>query len=189
MTVLKKFNLRQVGLDKFYKYIILAPEMQHFSSSSLIVETRKTIKDIESVIKKINSKNAEYLIKYRDEFQVLMYPSSHEKRIGYGSLMKYCNSETIVIGHPGSAMIECINNNIKFFPFFDYDKYTQNSFLNIILVEGLFIARNKVELLDNILSNKIFKPEFTREDVFFNNGKYLYEIVSNILDIKSNKSE
>jgi hypothetical protein len=183
MMALKLWNLRLAGLSKKkYKFIVLAPEMQHFSLSSLIVETRKTIQDIEYVICKLIKKNEEYLIKYRDEFQVLMYPSNHQKKIGYGNLMKFCNSDTIVIGHPGSAMIECINNGINFYPYFDYDKFIQNSTLNTKLLEGMHISRNKQELLDNLLSNKVFKDGFSKEDLFFKNGKYLFEIVSQILD-------
>ena len=180
--ILSNFVLRLNGLDKIHKFIILAPEVHHFAMSNLLVECRKTIKDIEYVVNQIKLSNEDYFIKYRDELQFLRFPSDHSKEIGYGTLMKYCNENTVVIGHPGSAMIECLTNNVHFFPYFDYDKCKQNSSLNLLMMDLLYVAKNKEELLDNILSNKIYRSGNTKEDLLFNDGKYLHEIVSDILN-------
>ena len=79
-------------------------------------------------------------------------------------------------------MIECLRNNLKFFPYFDFDKLHSNLNINPILIEGLHIAKNKDELLDNILSNRLFKYGFTVNDIVFKNGKYLHEIASSIIN-------
>jgi hypothetical protein len=181
ILVLNSFILRQAGLSKVYKYIILAPEVHHVAMSNLFVECRKTIKDIEYVVNKVKLKNEDYLIKYRDPLQFLRFPTDHIKEIGYGTLMKYCDEKTIVIGHPGSSMIECLTNNVSFFSYFDYDKCKQNSGINMLTNDCLYIAKNKEELLENIISNRIYKSGNNKEDIVFNDGKYLYEIVHDIL--------
>tara|TARA_B110000967_G_C18902071_1_gene576767 strand:- start:2477 stop:3031 length:555 start_codon:yes stop_codon:yes gene_type:complete len=182
--ILSSFNLRQNGLDKIYKFIILAPEVHHFTMSNLLVECRKTIIDIEHVVNKVKLNNEDYFIKYRDKLQFLRFPTNHSSKIGYGNLMKYCNENTIVIGHPGSAMIECLSKNVSFFPYFDYDKCKQNSNLNTLLLDCLYVAKNKEELLDNILSNKLYKPDFSFDDLVPSKSRYLHEIVHDLLNKK-----
>ena len=181
-TILNKSVLRQAGLSKVYKYIVLPPEHRHTTVTSLCVEERKFMEDIVKMVKK---NSHDYLIKYRDQNQLLAFPTFDASEVGYGHLMKYCNKNTIVIGHPGSAMIECLRNNIRFFSYFDYERICHKSSINLLLLKCLYIAKNKEELSDNILTNKIFKPGYTKEDLLFNDGKYLHEIVSSIFNIKA----
>lgn len=185
MMIQYKFILRQAGLHKNYKYIILAPEMLHRATASLYVEERKRLKDVEHVVNKVKLNKDDYLIKYRDKSQFLAFPTSHASEIGYGTLMNYCDENSIVIGFPGSAMIECLMNNISFYSYFDYEKFSHKSTVNLLLLKCLFIAKNKEELLENILCNNILKPGYKKEDLLFNDGKYLNEIVASILKIKA----
>ena len=98
-----------------------------------------------------------YLIKYRDKSQFLAFPTSHASEIGYGTLMNYCDENSIVIGHPGSAMIECLRNNISFYSYFDYEKCRHKSSINLLLLKCLYVAKNKEEF------NEVIK----RIDKFF----------------------
>jgi hypothetical protein len=177
-------SLRLIGLKKSYKYIVLAPEIEHFAMSNLIVEGRKMIKDVQYVIDKINLKNEDYIIKYRSQMQFLTFPTDHSREFGYGNLIQFCRSDTTVIGPPGSAMIECLINGISFFNYFDYDKCSQNSSLNNSIMKFLYVAKNKEELLDNILNNRIFRLGFNKSDLLYSDGKNLNEIVESILQDK-----
>ena len=172
-------------MNKTYKYIILAPEMLHRTMTSLYVEERKRMKDVEYIVNQIKINTDDYLIKYRDKAQLLAFPTSHSSEIGYGTLMRYCNENSIVIGCPGSAMIECLRNNIRFFPYFNYEKFSHKSTVNLLLLKCLFVSKNKEELLENILCNNIFKPGYKKEDLLFHDAKYLYEIVDSILKIRA----
>ena len=152
--------------------------------SNLIVDDRKTIEDIVYVVNKIKSEKENYLIKYRTLSQFQIYPTEYVKEIGYGTLINFCNKNSIVIGHPGSAMIECLSNDIKFFSYCDYEKYTLNSSMNKLVMKYLYIAKNKEELLDNISHKKIYRPGYSKVDLLYKDGKYLNEIVSGILNKK-----
>lgn len=150
--------------------------------TNLISCDRKIIGDIVGVVNKIKSDEEEYCIKYRTKFQSKIFPTEYSKEIGYGNLIDFCDHKTVVIGYPGSAMIECFKNNIAFFPYCNLDKFILNSTFNKLLSNYLFIAKNKEELLDNILSNRVFKEGYSKEDVLHNDAKYLKEVVKNILN-------
>lgn len=167
-----------------YKYIILAPEVFHLSVSDLISDGRKEMEDIVQVVNKVNLNKDECLIKYRTLQQFKMFPTKHKYKIGYGTLLDYCTKDSIVIGYPGSAMVECLNNGISFFSYYNYEKYTLNPNMNKLLIQPLYIAKNKEELLDNILHKRIFRSRYSKDDLINNNGDFLHEAVSNILSKK-----
>jgi len=169
-------------LKKKYKYIILPPETFHQTMSDLIIDSAKTIDRITSVINKVTNFKNECLIKYRSYEQLAMYPSKNNIEVGYGELLSYCEKDSIVIGYPGSAMIECLKSDIRFFSFHDFEKQSKNQNINTLIIRALHVAKNEEELLDNILNNKIFKPGYSVEDLLYSDGMNLCEIVSYILN-------
>ncbi len=167
---------------KKYKYIILPPELFHKSMSDLIIDNAKVIDRIIGVIDNITNCKNECLIKYRSYEQLAMYPSKNNNEVGYGELLDYCKEDSIVIGYPGSAMIECLNNNIRFFSFHDFEKQSKNSDINTLLTQAIYVAKNEEELLDNIVNNKIFKSGYSNSDLLYSNGMTLCEMVAYILN-------
>jgi predicted glycosyltransferase len=177
-----KFILRHLGLSKKYNYIVLAPEIFHSSMTNLIAHDRDIFKDTINVVKKTKLAKEDFLVKYRTRSQYKIFPTDEIKEIGYGNLIDFCYQKTIVIGYPGSAMIECFTNNITFFPFCDLNKFILNSSVNKLLNNFLYIATNEEELLDNIKQNKVFRDGYSKEDILHKDAKYLNEIVKNILN-------
>jgi len=167
-----------------YKYIILAPELFHLTMSDFISDGRKEIKDIVHIINKIKLDEDEYLVKYRTLAQFTMFPTKDTHVIGYGNLLDYCTKDSVVIGYPGSAMLECLSNDISFFSYYDYEKHSLNPNMNKLLTQLLYISKTKEELLDNILHKRIFREGYSKDDLIYNDGKFLHEVVSNILSKK-----
>jgi hypothetical protein len=169
-------------LKKKYKYIILPPENFHTTMSDLIIDNVIMIYRIIDILNNFTNCKSEYLIKYRSYEQLAMYPSKNNVEVGYGELLDYCQKDSIVIGYPGSAMIECLKNNVRFFSFNDFEKKSKNPNINTLLTKAIYIAKNEEELLDNILNNKIFKPGYSVKDLLYSDGMSLCEMVSYILN-------
>ena len=86
-------------------------------------------------------------------------------------------------------MLECLSNDINFFAFSNYENYVSNPSFNPLTSKLLYIAKNKEELLNNILNNKIYKPGYSKSDLLHSDGKYLDEIVSFILNERNHSTE
>ena len=161
--------------------------MLHLTMSNLISDGRKTISEILIVVKKLISDDEEFLIKYRTLGDYKKTPSigNIETQAGQGKLLDYCFDGTLVIGYPGSAMLECLSNDINFFAFSNYENHVSNPSFNPLTTKLLYVAKNKEELLNNILNNNIYKEGYSKKDLLHSDGKYLDEIVSYILNKKN----
>ena len=82
-------------------------------------------------------------------------------------------------------MLECLNNDINFFSYGNYEKHLSNPSFNSLTAELLYVAKDKDELLNNILKMRIYKEGFSKSDLLHNDAKYLDEIVSYILNKKT----
>ena len=170
--------------------------MHYLTMSNLISDGRKGFNDILVVVKKLILDDEEFLIKYRTlgEYKKLgefkKHPSSGniETKSGQGRLLDYCAFDTIVIGYPGSAMLECLTNDINFFSFSNYEKHISNPSFNALTTKLLYIAKSKEELLNNIINKKIYKAGYSKSDLLHNDGKYLDEIVSFILNKRNHRA-
>ena len=160
--------------------------MIHMTMSNLISDGRKSLQDAKEVVNTLLNDGEDYLIKYRDPGEFRKYPSTGNiiSKSGQGRLLDYCNPDTIVIGNPGSSMMECLINDINFFSFSNYEKHIANPSFNIYTNNLLHVARNKTELLENIQNNKIYKDGYSKNDLLHHDGIYLDEIVSLILSKK-----
>lgn len=158
--------------------------MHHLSMSNLISDGRKAVSDMLAVVEKLIKVDEEYLIKYRSIGDYKKHPSSGniETQSGQGKLLDYCNSNTIIIGYPGSAMLECLKNDLNFFSFSYYENHLSNPSFNSLTSKLLYIATDQDELLKNIINKRIYKEGFSKTDLFRSDAKYLEEIVSLILN-------
>ena len=162
----------------------MPPERCHITMSDLIIDNVTMTNRIIDMVNNLTNCKSEYLVKYRSYEQLAMFPSKNNFEVGYGDLLDYCQKDSIVIGYPGSAMIECLTSNIKFFSFNDFEKTSKNQNINILLTKAIYIAKNEEELLDNILNNKIFKLGYSVKDLLYLDGISLCEMVSYILNKK-----
>ena len=154
--------------------------------SNLISDGRKSLQEAIEVVNTLLKDGEDYLIKYRDPGEYKKYPSIGNiiSNSGQGKLLDYCKPETIVIGNPGSSMMECLNNDINFYSFSNYEKHIANPSFNNNTIDLLHVAKNKAELIYNIQNNRIYKDGFSKNDLFHHDGIYLNEIVSLILNKK-----
>ena len=169
-----------------YKFIILPPDGYQTTMFDRFVEARHYIQTVFDVAIKIGVPKENILVKYRTAHQKNNFPTDQKSIVGYGSLLDYCSTNTIVIGGPGSGMVECLTNEIRYFLYWNFRLYQHNRFLSATslskLIETFYIATSVKELHDNILHNKIFKPNFSNKNLLHNDAQTLAQIVVQILN-------
>lgn len=150
-----------------------------------LVEARRYVQDMHDVVSHFKKPGEQIVVKYRTENQRRNFPCDYESRVGYGTLLDLCTEQTVVIGPPGSALLECLSNGVRFYSFWDYDSYIRNRYLSIQslnrLSEVVYIAKSKEELLDNLHYQRIYKPGRSKTDLLHQDGMRLKEIVSKII--------
>lgn len=170
-------------IEKF-DYILLPPEAFHLNLKDTLSFSRKWLTNVSHAILKIKKKNQVFLIKYRSDLQKKHFPIEGVNIVGCGTFIDYCHQGTIVIGPPGTACIEALLNDIKYYTY-DYAQLFSSSNPNKAsfnrLTEILYTAKNTNELLDNIHNKHIYRVGYSKKNLLHKNGSYLYEIVNCIL--------
>ena len=172
-------------MNEKFDYVVLPPDAFHITLRDRLFEARHYTRDVLDVVSHIRKPGERVVVKYRNETHYQNFPANAEARIGYGGLLDLCAKETIVIGFPGSAMLECLLNDIRFYAFWNYGFYEKNKHLSLYalnrLIEIIHIARSNDELADNLAHQRIFKPGRAKGDLLHQHGIALHEIVANIL--------
>ena len=147
-----------------------------------MADAQQVIPTIVEVVERVKKPGDKVLVKYRVDKQYLMFPYDGESIVGYGKLLDYCSADTIVIGFPGSAAVECLLNDVRFYAFWDYRRYQANKYLWFDPeIFFLYVARTKEELYENIVSQRMYRSGYSKRDLLHEDGMYLHEIVSVIL--------
>jgi len=150
-----------------------------------LVDARRYIQDMFDVVHRIKRPEDRVVVKYRGMNQQLNFPYDGENRVGYGTLLDLCDRDTIVIGPPGSAALECLLNDIRFYVFQDFGLYEANKYGDKEAVERLLsiihVASNKDELFENIIYTRIYKPGHSKRNLIHQDGMHLNEVVEEIL--------
>ncbi len=168
-----------------YDFIILPPEGFNFYLSWPLHKLRQRFKSLIYMVTKYKKQEQTLLIKYRAKKQKKFYPvndvyNALDDKVG--SFLEYCHDKTIVIGPSGSACIEALKSNIRYFSY-EISPYPNNnnayySKLNSVL----FVAKNNKEIIENINSNRIYREGASINDLLHTDGLYLEEIVKFILN-------
>lgn len=152
-----------------------------------IVDSRRFFNEICLAISMHKKINDSLVIKYREASQVLVFPCSCETIVGgKKGVLDLCDEDTIVIGPPGSALLECQLHEVPFYSYWRYESYKDNQFLSSKSVDNLqsiiYIAKNNIELIFNMANSKIYKDGYSKSDLIYGNGLRLNEVVKTILE-------
>ena len=163
-------------MKKKYDYIVLPPDSFYTSFYDLLnVKKEKFDRICKKILSLSQSRNKSLIIKYRGDNQCFFYHPITEHAVGYGSFVKYCHSDSVIIGPVGSAFIEALESNLLYFPYDLDDPYMVKA-----IEHFFFIAKNEQELLNYILERKIKKKNLS--EVLFSDSQTLKEIVSSIIN-------
>jgi hypothetical protein len=152
-----------------------------------IVDSRKYFTQIVDAIYQYKTVNDGLIVKYREHAQWQAFPCACETIIGgKKSILDLCDNNTLVIGPPGSALLECLLNDVPFYTYWNYELYKGNQFLNQKSIDSMmrifYIAKNTEELTFNINNSKIYKNDHSKKDLIYYDGLRLNEIVKIILE-------
>lgn len=153
------------------------------------MDARHQIQRALDVVARVKNPEERVVVKYRTEVQLQNFPCEAEIRVGYGALLDFCAAHTIVIGPPGSAMLECLLNDIRFYSFRNYHQYLANKSLSIEALNRLqdvvYIAESKEELFDNMMHKRVYRPGHSKVDLLHQDGMRLHEIAAAIIASRS----
>jgi len=176
-------------LSEKFDYIILPPDAFHMTLRDRFVDARQHVQDALDAVSRIKKSEDRVVVKYRSKNQQLNFMCDAEALVGYGTLLDLCSEHTIVIGFPGSAMLECLLNDIRFFPFWDYRLHQQNRYFCMDAVQRLIdtvhVARSGGELYDNLVHQRVYKPGRSKTQLLHQNGIQLHRIVDEILTLNN----
>lgn len=151
-----------------------------------IVDSRNFFSQVADTINLYKAVNGSLTVKYREESQRLAFPCAYRAIVGgKESILELCDSDTVVIGPPGSALLECLLNDVPYYAYWNYEFYKDNQFLSRRSIESmmniLHIAKNSNELIFNIINSKIYKNKYSKRDLIYCDGLKLNAIVKIIL--------
>jgi len=167
-----------------YSFVILPPETHHLSLDWPLNKFKVWFQSVVSGIEEFKSQNQLCLIKYRSSNQKLFFPVSTTSEIieeDGASFLKYCAKNTIVIGPLGTACIEALIKDIRYFPYDPLPYPSKNIAYYNKLNEILYASKTKYELIENIKSNLIFRKGYSRKNLLYEDGLNLNQIVNLIL--------
>jgi hypothetical protein len=173
---------------KKYNFIILPPEGFYISIDWPFYRLRIWFQSLVSLIEQYKENDKTLLIKYRSKNQGAFFPIKNIDSVNeesYGSFLKYCNKNTIVIGPLGSACIEALLKNIKYYAYDPTPSPNKNKAYCGKLNQLLYTAIDKNELFDNLKNNKIYKHNYSKDDLLYSDGIYLDQIVELIISNKN----
>jgi len=163
--------------------IILPPDIFHTNFQDLFYKSLNNFKKIERTVLKVTKiSKKDLIVKYRTNFQKENYPTTSNYSVGYGKLLDLCHDQTIVVGPCGTAMLQILKNNLKYFPYnfcnseFSDSRIKQNKFDSII-----YIADNISTLSKNLRNNRIYKKNYNINDLIFLDGISLNDMVNQII--------
>ena len=166
---------------KVYDIIILPPEDFYFSIDDLYIKNYNLfIKIVKILLKKY--KNKKILIKFRNLEHKKLFNVNYNNVATSGKIFDYANKNCIIIGPPGSIVIESL---IKGFNFYSYRALIKPK--NKARVSGfdnaLEIANNETKLMRNLRKKLIFKKGRNKNDLLHKKTLLLKDIVEEILKI------
>jgi hypothetical protein len=168
-----------------YNFVILPPETYLLSLDWPLYKFKVWFQSIVSGIDEFNDQNHNCLIKYRSLNQKLFFPVDTNNAVldeDSGSFLKYCNQDTIIVGPLGSACVEALRSNMRYFSYDPLPRPSQNKAYFNQLNEMLYTANDKAELLNNINKNQIFRKGFSKINLLYEDGIDLNQIVKQILE-------
>ena len=92
--------------------------------------------------------------------KTMAFKKCPEIKWGYGKLIDMLDNDTVVIGPPGSAFIECRSAGYKFISVFDFDLFKRMKFFDLDRIEFMrmngdicYSADEVLDLLDRYIND------------------------------------
>lgn len=191
----KKFKKRK----RYKNALILTKDRFTRCVNETVSMEKKYYNDISEVLGELGIKI--FLIKGKNklEFDRVGFQNKNIKldkkyiaiRYGYGDFAKILNSVDLIIGPPGTALIESTILNKDYYVFQDknFKKYT-NSFLDNFQ-KFFYVSHNKISLKNNILNKKVIKKNYSVNNLVNNvslsNAKENYSFFHDEIEKAINK--
>ncbi len=172
-------------MKKKYNFVLLPPEGFHISLDWPLYKLRIWFQSVVSIIDQYKDQDQICLIKYRSKNQNLFFPINTSDSVvddSCGSFLEYCNQETIVIGPLGSACIEALKNNVRYYSYDPLPCPSENKAYFNQLNQLLYTAQDKDELLENLKKEQIYRYGYSKCNLLYKDGMYLNQIVKLILN-------
>tara|TARA_B110000483_G_scaffold243518_1_gene333797 strand:+ start:6059 stop:6574 length:516 start_codon:yes stop_codon:yes gene_type:complete len=166
---------------KKYKIIILPPDTHQFTIKDRLCDENLFFNQIINFYFKNEIFKENILIKYRTNAQKNKFPNELIENVNEGKLLDFCNEDSIVIGPVNSATIECLNAKIDYFCYRYDPGFDKNLSHTYTLDKILYVANNINQIVENFNQQKIFKDNFSINDLIYKDGLRLNEIVNKIL--------
>ena len=167
---------------KNFKVIILPPDTHQFTIRDRLCDENSFFNEIVNFFCKKKKFNKKILIKYRSKAQKNKFPNNFIEHAEQGKLLDFCNENTSVIGPVNSATIECLTSKIDYFCYRYDPELNKNLAHTYTLDKMLHVANNIGDIERNFEEKKIFKDNFTKNDLVHTNGLKLNKIIEEILN-------
>ena len=148
---------------------------------SLKINAKTIINHLHDMIDVCNKLNIEIKgIKFREADNLTEFGFSHGKNLikdqyinvfgGYGEISKYFSEVDMIIGPLSSAVVETFIAKKQFYAFQDLSNYKNNPNISYELMSNYInCASNKIELIENISANNLFKKNFNIKSIIDSN--------------------
>ncbi len=166
---------------KKFKVIILPPDTHQFTIKDRLCDENLFFNQIISFFYKINNFKENILIKYRTNAQKSKFPNDLAESVNEGKIMDFCNEVSIVVGPVNSATIECLTNKIDYYCYRYDPGFNKNLSHTYTLDKILYVANNIHEMKTHFKQKKIFRENFSNDDLIHKDGLKLNEIIKKIL--------
>lgn len=164
-----------------YNFILLPPDGFQMTIKDKLCDENLFFNQIVNFFYKNKKINEKILIKYRSNHQKKRFPNKLIESTEKGKLLDLCDDNTCVIGPVNSATIECLHSKINYFCYRYDPGLHENLSIFCTLDKVLYVSNNISEIQENFQKKKIFRDNYSINDVTHKNGFKLNQIAEKIL--------